>query len=79
MAQLVNQPTKRASRKVNFATAGGAVGVMAAVIVGGLLSRFVGVPFDDPLVVSGWPVIGAALGARYLGYFARERAPEPEA
>lgn len=75
---LVNQPTKRVNRKVNFATAGGAGGVMLAVIAGGLLARFVGAPFDDPLVVSGWPVIGGALGARYLGYLAKERAPEAD-
>lgn len=73
-ADLIDQPTKRPARKVVAATTGATAGTMAAIIIGGLLSRFVGPPFDDPYVMSGWPVIGGSIGAYLSGYYARERA-----
>lgn len=65
---LVDQPSPAPSRKVLAST----LATAAAVVVGGLLARFVGSPFDAVEVLAAWPVLGAFVG----GYFARERASD---
>lgn len=67
MSKTVSQPTAMPTRKVAAATAGS----MSGAVVGGLLSMHVGAPFDDSLIMGGWPVLGAFL----FGYLFKERAP----